>query len=271
MERTIEMRKKWFIGLFFFAVFVFYGCEKVIDIPLNEAEQKIVIEAVLKDAPGANYVIISKTGSVYEDQEFEKIEDATVVVSGSDGSNDIFGHVSDGLYQNPTFQTLPEVAYTLNVTVGGESFQSTCTTRRKPEMDSLSYFLLPGSFVDPADSLHLISFHMFDPADEDNYYWMKIFRNGNENGGYYLGNDEFINGQAFDAPFFGSEAKPRDTVMVEMIMMDAANYDYFIGLSNALNQGPFSAAPANPPANIQVGALGFFGAYSTDSLTIIIP
>jgi hypothetical protein len=247
------------------------SCEKVIDIPLNPAEQNIVIEAVLKDAPGANYVLISKTGSVYEGQEYDQIDDAEVIVAGSDGSSVVFDHITEGLYQNASFQTLPELTYSLTVNIGEATYTSSCVTRRKPEMDSLSYFMLTSPFADPADSLHLVSFHMLDPVDEDNYYLMKIFRNGIVNSGYYLGDDEFINGQNFDAPFFGSEAKPGDTVMVEMIMMDASNYRYFTGLSSTIDSGPFSAAPANPPTNIEGGALGFFGAYSTDSLTVMIP
>jgi hypothetical protein len=247
------------------------SCEKVIDVPLNEAEQKIVIEAVFKDAPGANYVMISKTGSVYQESNFYKVTDATVTITGSDGATAVLDHVGNGKYHHLTFQTLPQVNYTLVVEVDGQIFEASCLTRKKSEMDSLSYIPVGPPFANPEDSLSLVSFHMLDPVDEENYYWMKIFRNGNENSGYYLGNDEFINGQNFEAPFFGSEAKPGDSVMVEMMMIDKANYNYLIGLSNALNAGPFTAAPANPPTNIQGGALGFFGAYTTDSLSIIIP
>ena len=46
--------------------FGFYSCEKVIEIPLNDADRKVVVEAVFKDEPGSNYVILSKTGFVYE-------------------------------------------------------------------------------------------------------------------------------------------------------------------------------------------------------------
>ena len=258
-------------GLFFWLMLFFIGCEKVIDVPLNEAEQKVVIEAVLKDAPGANYVLLSKTGSVYQESNFDKITDAAVTVIGSDGTTTVFNHVGNGKYHNLSFQTLPEVNYTLFVDAEGQRYEASCITRKKPEMDSLSYFPVGPPFADPEDSLNLVSFHMFDPVDEENYYWMKIYRNGNENGGYYLGSDEFINGQNFEAPFFGSEAKSGDTVMVEMMMVDKANYNYFTGLANSLDSGPFSAAPANPPTNLTGGALGFFGAYTTDSLTIIIP
>lgn len=265
----METRNK--IALLLTLITLFTACEKVIDVPLNEAEQKVVIEAVLKDAPGANYVKISKTGSVYLEEGFEKVSDAQVTILEAGGATTIFEHVGEGVYQHPLFQTLPQTNYTLSVEVEDQLYEANCLTRKKPEMDSLSFVPLTGPFADPEDSLSLVSFHMLDPADETNFYWMKIFRNGNENSGYYLGNDEFINGQTFEAPFFGSEARPGDTVMVEMIMMDKPNYNYFIGLSNTLNSGPFTAAPANPPTNIQGGSLGFFGAYTTDTLTVIIP
>ena len=263
--------RKAVIGILFFFL-AFYGCEKVIDLPLNVADQNIVVEAVLKDHPGNNYIKLSKTGSVYEDSDFEKVEDATVKVISEDGEITVFEHQIEGLYYHPDFAVVPGKRYDLEITAEDRVITASCQTRTKPTLDSLSALLLTGSFgVPEGDTLYLVSFHSVDNADEENYYWVKIFRNGRENSGYYLGNDDFINGQYYEAQFFGSEAKPRDTVFVEMISMDEANYNYFVGLANNLSQGPFSAAPANPPSNLSDDALGFFGAYTTDTLTMILP
>lgn len=263
--------RKTVLGLFFFLL-TFYGCEKVIDVPLNEADQNIVVEAILKDHPGNNYILLSKTGSVYESSDFDKVEDATVKVISEDGEITVFEHQGEGLYNHAEFSVVPGKRYDLEITAGDRVITSSCQTRSKPKLDSLSGLLLTGSFgVPEGDTLYLMSFHSVDNADEENYYWVKIFRNGRENSGYYLGNDDFINGQYYEAQFFGSEADPRDTVFVEMISMDEANYDYFVGLANNLSQGPFSAAPANPPSNLTGDALGFFGAYTTDTLSIILP
>lgn len=248
------------------------SCQKVIDIPLNEAAQTLVVEAVLKDSPGNNYVILSRSGSVYEDTDFEKIEDATVTVTDNLGTVFEFEHIGQGVYTKPDFQTFPQRTYYLEVNALGQTITASSTTFSKPKIDSLTYVNLAGYFGIPIeDTLYLISFHSVENGAERNQYMLKIFRNGVVNSGYYLGNDDFINGSYYEAQFFGSEAHPGDTVLVEMVSMDEANYRYFVGLSSNLNSGPFSAAPANPPTNLNGGALGFFGAYTTDTIRIILP
>jgi hypothetical protein len=251
---------------------VFVNCEKVVELPLNDAEQMLVVEAVMKDRVGENYILLSKSGSVYEGQDFEKVEDATVKVMDEDGVVYDFPHQGNGLYSLPDFVVQPSTSYDIEINAIGREISATCLSPTKPKIDSLTYLTLSGTFgVPEGDTLNLISFHSVDNGAEDNFYLLKIFRNGRENNGYYLGNDDFINGIYYQAQFFGSEAKPRDTVFVEMISMDQANYNYYVGLSNNLDGGPFSAAPANPPSNLKGNALGFFGAYSTDTISIILP
>lgn len=264
--------KSQFIFLLIAFVFPFSSCEKVIDLPLDDAERTLVVEAVLKDRVGANYIILSKSGNVYQDQNFEKIEDATVTVTAEDGTVYDFPHQGNGLYRLPDFATLPSTEYNIEINAMDRVITASCSTPSKPKVDSLTFLTITGTFgVPEGDTLNLISFHSVDNGAEKNYYLVKIFRNGQENNGYYLGNDDFINGIYYEAQFFGSEAKPRDTVFVEMIAMDQANYNYYVGLANNLDSGPFSASPANPPSNLNGNALGLFGAYSTDTISIVLP
>jgi hypothetical protein len=264
--------KNLFSFLLITLIIAFSSCEKVIDLPLENAEQTLVVEAVMKDRVGENYIMLSKSGSVYQGQDFEKVEDATVTVTAEDGAIYNFPHQGNGLYQLPDFFTLPSTEYNIEISAMDLVITATCVTPTKPKIDSLTFLTITGTFGVPVgDTLNLISFHSVDDGAEKNYYLVKIFRNGRENSGYYLGNDDFINGIYYEAQFFGSEAKPRDTVFVEMIAMDQANYNYYVGLTGNLDSGPFSAAPANPPSNLIGNALGLFGAYTTDTISIILP
>lgn len=266
------MQKRWSAFVLFFIVVIVVGCQKVIQVPLNEADQTVVVEAVLKDGLGNNYVKISKTGSVYSEGVYENIPDAVVTVRDSEGGVYLFPHVYEGYYSLPSFQTFPGRVYDLEIVTSDRTITATSKTYSKPTIDSLSYIPLSGVFgVPESDTVYLVSFHSVDNVLERNFYWVKIFRNNQENGGFYLGNDDFVNGQYYEAQFFGSEAKSGDTVLVEMISCDEANYDYLIGLANNIDNGPFSAAPANPPSNLVGNAVGFFGAYTTDTLSIVIP
>lgn len=84
---------------------------------------------------------------------------------------------------------------------------------------------------------------------------------------YYIGNDDFINGQSYNAPFFGSEAKKGDTIFIELITLDKANYTYLYTLSSNESN---NTAPANPTSNLEGDAIGYFGAFSTDTMSVIV-
>ncbi len=52
------------------------SCEKVILIELNEADQKIVVDAIVSNDSAQNYVILSKSGGFYQNNDFQAISDA---------------------------------------------------------------------------------------------------------------------------------------------------------------------------------------------------
>lgn len=268
------MRAKLFYPLLS-AVTVFVACEKVIDIPLDEAAQRFVVEAVIKDSIGANSVTISKTGSVYETSDFEKVSGAVVTITDASGTvyplTEMTGQ--PGVYSNPSFITVINNNYTLNVSVGDQNFSSTCQTFYKPQLDSLTWIEQLGSFGFGDDTTYLVFFNFSDNADQDNFYRINAWINGKKEGVYYITNDELFNGGTYTQPLFASTVEKGDTVQVELISMDKANYTYFYSLSNASTDGggPFSPSPGNPVTNISGGALGYFGAYTTDTLSIIIP
>ncbi|MBI3134229.1 MAG: DUF4249 domain-containing protein [Bacteroidetes bacterium] len=249
---------------------VFSSCEKVIELELNEAPPKIVVEAVLKDGPGNNSVLLSYTSAVYTDQTFDKISGADVRVTDKDGNEYLFPEDTyiPGYYHNPTFEVLPENDYTLTVNVNGEIITSHCHSFAKPGIDSLAYYPSPFSAI-AEDTIYMIDYYSVDNVNEVNHYRLRIWINGEEQTDYYyIGNDDFINGQSYNAPFFGADAYSGDTVFVELITLDKANYTYLYTLSsNASN----STAPANPTSNLEGNAIGYFGAFSTDTMSVVIP
>ena len=86
----------------------------------------------------------------------------------------------------------------------------------------------------------------------------------------YLFDDQYYTG-TITAPLWQAEIERGDTIHVELISMDEANYEYLYTLDSSNDEGGFSAAPANPRSNLEGNALGYFGAFTTDTLSIIIP
>lgn len=248
----------------------FVSCEKVIELELNEADQQIVVEAVLKDSPGNNYVLISYSSTVYTDQTFDKISGADVRVMDKDNNEYIFPEdpLVPGKYTNPTFTVLPDNDYTLMVVAAGEVITSSCHSYAKPTIDSLIYYPSPFSATS-TDTVYMIDYFSVDNPNEANHYRLRIWINSEEvRSYYYIGNDDFINGQTYNAPFFGADVRSGDTVLVEINTLDKANYTYLYTLSSNSSN---STAPANPTSNLQGNALGYFGAFSTDTMSMIVP
>jgi hypothetical protein len=246
------------------------SCEKVIDLELNEAEPKIVVEAVLKDHPGDNKILLSYTSAVYTDQTFDKISGAVITVTDKDGNTFNFPEdpIIAGYYHNPAFTVLPDNDYTLTIDVAGEIITSTCHSYAKPGIDSIIWYPSPFTAPTGLDTAYMVDYFSVDNVNEVNHYRLRIWINGVEQRDfYYIGNDDFINGAAYNAPFFGADAYKNDTVLIELITLDKANYTYLYTLSSNESN---STAPANPTSNLNGNAIGYFGAFSTDTMSVII-
>lgn len=267
------MKKYTIISSFIFAIAFLTGCEKVIEIPLNEADRQIVVEAVARNFMGESYILLSRSGSVYDDSGFEKISGAIIKVVDQDGVETIFTEdlTQEGKYVSASFQAQPFSTYQATVIVEDQTLTATSTSLSVPALDSLTYINTGGGFgAPPGDTTYLLFYNFIDNADEVNYYQVSAWVNGVPDETIYIGNDVLGNGQLASAPLFATEIKPKDTVFVELRSFDEVTYTFLSTLSSNLNSGPFSATPANPVSNIY-GGLGYFGTYMVDTLTIIMP
>jgi hypothetical protein len=249
-----------------------FSCEKVIDIPLNEADRKVVIEAVCNDRAGESKVLLSVSGSIYAESTFDKINNAIVTVTDKDGVVSVFleDGTSNGVYINPTFATEPGQVYDLNVLVDQDTYTAQSITNTYVPFSSVTYDKGPSSpFVQTdKDSIYTIFFAYTDNAIDENYYRVKVSKNEKLSSTLYILDDKLYNGEDYEQPLFAESFDDGDTCFVELLNMDKANYTYFASKQSGSDG---SATPANPVSNIEGGALGYFGAYLTDTVTIILP
>ncbi len=255
-------------------VFVFTSCEKVIELPVNEADQKFVIEAPLSNYAGDSYILLSKTAPIYDENGYEKVSNAQVTVT--DKNNIVYTFIEDsigsGRYIDTTFTVGENNIYRLKVKIGDQEFTSECITQTLTPLNYIfpQRIATTNSTPENPDSTTVIFFSFTDHAYESNFYRFKVYKNGKYTKTLYQGDDKLINGEEFTQVFFGDTFDVGDTVVVEMQNVDEANYDYFYTLSNAQSDNPFSATPANPVTNIKGGALGYFGCYLKDIKALIV-
>jgi hypothetical protein len=251
-----------------------FSCEKVIDIPLNEADVQVIVEGKLYDLPQSSFIKLSKSGSVYDDSGFEKISGATVTVTDTQGGNYLFTEDPNepGKYIDTTFVTQPNTTYNLTVNTSEGTYTAVSYTQSDIQFDSLDYIVQNGGFgQQTTDTTFFTFFNFTDNANEKNYYRIIPYVNNQSPNGEYLTEDELYNGNNFRQPFFAEQMKKGDTLVAVIISMDEPNYKFFSTLGQNADGGPFAPAPANPVSNIEGGAIGYFGAFMTGNEMLVYP
>lgn len=244
------------------------SCNKVVNIDLNEADKKVVIEATLYDGAQPFLVNITKSTDYYGREQQATVNNAEVSISTNDGSYLTVPQVENGIYALPTFTAIPGHSYILKVKVDGKEYTAQSTMPYNVPIDSLTYQYKDD---DLGDAGYELSYAYTDPVDQENNYLMFLTVNDtllNNPFDLLLFNDKDAFSNAEGNNFY-KRFKKGDKISVELRGMDNNVYLYFKTLREILtNQnGP---APANPVTNIQGGALGYFGAFnrSTKEVTI---
>jgi hypothetical protein len=255
-----------------------FSCEEVIDLPLNNANQKIVVEAFTSNIEGRSYVKLTKTSNVYTTDHFETVSDASVIITDDLGNNYPFTESTEeaGLYLLPGYKVEPNTTYTIKIVSGDTEITGTTESSYVPSFD----FVFAGPKGDLPDEVKnglgffpddfRVVFYLFsDPVPVGDNYRIISYKNNKRQSDMYIANDILGSGEQFGGILFGANVDSSDTVFLELMTMDKANYDYFYSLTNNTSTGPFAATPSNPVSNISENALGFFGAYLMDTLTTI--
>lgn len=252
------------------ASFFFAACEEEIDLPLNDAEPRIVIEGNIYDTGDPWIVLVQETTPFKELTPFKGLADAVVTITDGTNHTDTlvpatnFGIDVEGVYGLLGKNTVAGQSYTLRVYVKGQLFESVSTVYPATPIDSL--YTMSNGFSDD----QRVTFDYTDPVGVTNYYKADIVVNGAPYSSNERSDDKFTDGIKKTVMFSDfDELKTGDTVDVYFKSVDFNVYQYFFTLDE--NTSFVSAAPSNPISNISNGALGYFNAASVTKRRIIFP
>lgn len=249
------------------------SCTKVIDVNLNEADPKIVIEAELLSGTHDFTVKITKTADFFNPGQPETVADAAVFLKkGTDAAL----HLTDegnGVYLLKNFTATENTSYFLSVTVEGKTYEATDFLPKNVPLDSLTVGVPENSLFNTsgADSFQIVVNYQ-DPPDDLNFYRIRSTVNGiprTEGAKLLVIEDRYSVGAYFKLPIFTDSFEQNDSVDVELVSISHAMFDYFNTLA-LLVDGSGSPAPTNPSSNWSGGALGYFGAFSVSKQTIFV-
>jgi len=259
------------ILLYILILFLLYGCEKVIDVDLNEASPTLVIEGNLSFVDRHLKVKISTTGSYFDNDTPECVSGASVFLEDASDKRFEIDESAKGLYEKGNLNLKIDHEYKLIVKRQNITYTAVSTIPSVVKIDSLNYWYYSGErFYD--DGYRIIMFFA-DPADRENYYRIKVFRNGqleNDINDLIVFDDSEIDGKKMLVRLRGQIFSKGDTAMIKFISIDEGVWRYFTTFNEVVNINPGSPAPANPVSNFDNGALGYFSAWSHDSQKIIV-
>ncbi|GHE23138.1 DUF4249 domain-containing protein [Sphingobacterium griseoflavum] len=259
------MKARFYLYILFFFAF-WTSCEEVIDINLNDADPRVVIEAQLSDLSTEQRIRVSQTVAFTESISASPISDAQVSVTDSRGRVYTFNHTEDGYYIHSAFRPVADRRYDLLVEVAGERFESSCTMPPFVEVDSVG-ILQETLFGDP---YYFATFKFQDPAGTPNYYKYDVSINSARFRFASALSDKFNDGlyvthQISDRD---TELVVGDSIVVRRYCVDRRVFDYW---NEYQSTNPGTAAPGNPTSNISNNALGYFSVASVKEFGMRIP
>ena len=253
------------------------ACEKEIEVDLNAANPKLVVEASLNDQSDIATVQLSYTVNFSESNTLPPSTGASVIITDHEGGTWSLIETSPGIYQHMSLRgTIGHTYYLTIITTDNQSFSAESTIPVPVTLDSLSFIERQGPPGNGGDTIsYFVIPRYFDPAGAQNNYRFVQILNGTVDHSILVNNDNIFDGRVNEQPIFSPDVEIHsgDTFTLEMMNIDKAVYDYFYSLSQSIGSGgPNSASvPANPVSNISNGALGYFSAFSSQKITVNVP
>lgn len=268
MKRTIY--------LLLSVVITFSSCEKIIDLPLDDAAKKYVIEGAITDTKGGCRVLISQTKNFKEDNSFESVSGAAVSITDGNNNTISLPEVSPGIYADSLLKGIPGRTYTMHVAVNGTTFEASSGMPFKVKMDSL--YITDDFLFGEVRKTPNVEFR--DPPGTGNSYRFILYVNGMKRKNIYISNDSYSDGNFSSVKLFlfgndddkeDKKIKSGDKISVDMLCNSPEVYKYWYSLDAGATGNNNSASPANPVSNISGGALGYFSANTIQSRLADVP
>lgn len=267
--------------LYAFLVIFIISCEEVIELDLNDGQQRLVIDASInweKGTDGKNQEIKLTLSSPYYQNETLPASGANVKIINS--NNDIFNFNESnntGLYTTSTFNPVLNETYTLEIEYKGQIYSGSETLIPASEIDRIEQTNETG-FTGKAIEIKAFLKDLDTPGVENYYFFEEYFIRKDEYT-YGVGDDQFVDGsnnQVFSVNFYNSDTlRTGDKLRLKNLGCSKRYYQFmFLLLSQTADGagGPFSTTPASVRGNMVNKSdennypFGFFRLSETDTV-----
>ena len=243
------MKSKWLVIVIVIGLF---SCEDVIEVELNEAEPRLVIEASinwLKNTTGNEQEIKLSLSAPFFDDEIPPANGATISITDSD--NTVFNFIEDtnsGIYKNSNFIPVINGTYRLNIVYEGEIYTATETLKSVVPIDFIEQNN-DGGFS--GEDIELKAFYT-DPVDEENYYFFEFLSDLTSVPTLEVYEDRFTNGNQIFGFYSEEDITAGNVVRIRNHGVSESFYEFMFLLLQQGSQdsgGPFETQPASVRGN----------------------
>lgn len=106
------------LKLLFLSLFIFLGCEKEVDLKIDESESKLVLNAWFKTGEHPK-VEVNRSTFIFDKRGTDKIQNAEVILFENDKEIGFLEHFGSGFYQNQNIEIKPDTEYKIIAKVDG--------------------------------------------------------------------------------------------------------------------------------------------------------
>lgn len=267
------MKKTTLLILFYLSIF-FTGCEEVVDVDLDTAPPKLVIEAAInwqKGTTGNEQSIKLTTTTGYFENVIPTVSGAIIYIK--DSHNEQFNFIEaqkTGRYVCTNFKPVIGEEYTLTVISRGNRYIASETLKSVSPITRIEQNN-EGGFT--GKDIEIKAFYN-DPADAGNYYLYKYVYSNKIKSSYYADEDKFFNGNEFFSISDDDELKIGNEIEITHYGISKQYYNYMnilVSIAGSNVGGPFQSPPATVKGNIvnvtnkEIYPLGYFSLCETDS------
>jgi len=253
-------------------VLLVFSCQKEIDVNLNEADPKLVIEANYTAEDSTVRVSLTLSTNYFELNAAPTIDNAVVTITDHLGNVSTVSSIGNGAFELTNYIPIYNTTYTMSVSYDGVTYVADCDMKSPVALENITFDYYPGFFgSEPGYASNL---RFYDPADTVNYYIAILTENGvvhDSVPSFILQDDHLTDGNLVDRPLFVNPLyETGDVIGIELRSIDQDIYYYYSELLTIAG-GQSSAAPANPESNWSNKALGYFSAYSNSRKNGTVP
>jgi hypothetical protein len=255
------------------------SCEDVVDVDLDSAKPKLVIEASIlwkKGTDGSQQKIkLTKSSDYFSNIAPPVVTGAIVSISSSTSTFNFSYNSGSEDYNCYNFAPVIGETYVLTVIADGETYLATETLQEVPEIETVEQNNQGGFLGDAIE----VKFFYQDDAAVDNFYLIQFNSNFNLLPEYDVNDDKFFQGNQMFGLYSNDKMVSGDNLTFTLHGISERYYNYLnvlLGVSGGNGGSPFSTPPATVRGNFvnQTNpnnfAFGYFSLSEIDTKTYFI-